>query len=152
MARQTAVKMLTGVAQSKTDAAARELGALTAEGQQLEHRLGLLLKYREDYEARFRQAVKNGLDKAGWENFHQFMDKLDAAIEQQRVGIAQFRARMSAGQEKWREERRKLESFDALSRRYEQTEARRAAVKEQREHDEHAAKAHNMKARSTTHE
>jgi flagellar protein FliJ len=140
MARQTAVRMLTDVAQNRTDAAARELGALMAQGKQLEEKLALLLKYRDDYQARFREAVKKGLDKAGWDNFHGFMDKLDAAIEQQQAGVAQLRKRMNAGETKWREARRTLESYDVLSRRYERTEARRLAQREQREQDEHATK------------
>jgi flagellar protein FliJ len=142
MATHSAVRMLADVAQNRTDAAARELGTLLAQGRELEEKLTLLLQYREDYEARFREALTNGLDAAGWENFRSFIDKLDAAIEQQRLCVSHFHQRRAAGEARWQEERRRLESFDALSRRYEQVQAVRAARSEQREQDEQAAKAH----------
>jgi flagellar protein FliJ len=142
MTRHSSVRLLTDVAQTRTDAAARELGVLAAQARALEEKLALLLQYREDYESRYRTAVRDGLDQAAWENFQSFMGKLDAAIEQQRLSVAQFRQRLSAGEARWREERRKLDSFDALSRRYEQSEAVRRARGEQREQDEHAAKVH----------
>lgn len=145
MRKNAAVTLLTDVARNRTDAAARELGALATQGRAAEDKLETLVRYRDDYRARFRAAIRKGLARVEWENFQQFLDRLDAAIEQQRGSVVQSRGQVSAGQAKWREERRKLESFNALARRHAAADARVTSRREQREHDEQSAKAHRAK-------
>lgn len=142
MTKKSAVILLSDVARNRTDEAARALGALNAQGRTLEEKLALLVRYRDDYRARFREAIGKGLGRAEWENYQHFLAKLDAAIDMQRTSIAQCQRDVSAGQAKWREERRKLESFNALARRRDAADARVASKREQREQDEHSAKLH----------
>src|SRR4026208_1932698 len=73
------------LARERNDTAAAQLGTLNTEAARAEAKLNLLLQYREEYRERYRVAVKNNLHSAGWQNFRDFLDKLDEAIEQQRA-------------------------------------------------------------------
>ena len=136
------LKMLLDLAQNRSDAAARRLGELNSREQEAEQKLRLLLGYRQDYQVRFQEFAKNGIDQAEWRNFREFMGKLDAAIAEQRKTVANSRNRMQAGRTDWHAQQRQLKSYDTLSQRQERAEILRAAKREQREQDEQTIKAH----------
>lgn len=141
MLTSSSLKMLLDVAQSWSDAAARRLGRLNSQEQEAEQKLRLLLGYRQDYQARFQETAKSGIDQAGWRNFRAFMGKLDAAITEQRKAVSNSRNSMQAGRDDWRAQQRKLKSFDTLSQRQERAEFLRAGKQEQREQDEQSIKS-----------
>lgn len=140
MAKNFSLQVLRDLAQRHTDAAARDLGLLHAQGQDLERQLQLLQQYREDYQARFRESLQRGMDPTGWRNFQEFMNRLDAAIAEQHEALAHSSHRIQAGQAEWRAQQRKLKSYDTLTQRHVRSEARRTGKLEQREQDEHASK------------
>jgi flagellar FliJ protein len=141
MATSFSLKMLLDLAQNQSDAAARRLGQLNSQEQGAEQKLRLLLAYRHDYQVRFQDLARNGIDQAGWRNFMAFMGRLDAAIAEQRKAVTTTRNCKEAGRNEWRAQQRKLKSFDTLSQRHKRAEFLRAAKHEQREQDEHAAKS-----------
>ena len=71
---------LLDLAQTRSDAAARRLGELNSRQQEAEQKLRLLLGYRQNYQARFQEFAKSGIEQTEWQNFLAFMGKLDAAI------------------------------------------------------------------------
>lgn len=145
MAQPSTLNKLVDLAQQKTDAAARNLALLNVSTLEAEHKLRLLLTYRDDYYTRFQQAAGNGIDQAAWRNFHAFMAKLDAAIAEQRNAVTDSKRGVQTGQREWQAEQQRLKSYDTLAQRNQRAEATRSARREQREQDEHTTNAFNNK-------
>lgn len=124
----------------RMDDAASKLGKLLASEQEVEKTYALLQQYREEYEARFRQAAQNGLSREEWGNYQFFLGRLDEAIAQQRALVEASKLRTVDGQKEWLDKRNRVKAFDALSQRHKAGEVRSEAKTEQREQDEHAAK------------
>jgi flagellar FliJ protein len=134
-------------AEREAEKSAARLGTLNQHKQQAEARLNLLLQYREDYLARFRNGMcANPLD-GGWRNFHDFMDKLDAAIAQQQAIVSQTQELMLRGQAEFRDHQRRVKAFDTLATRHQAAEVRRGNRAEQRALDELAAAVASRSAR-----
>ena len=54
MAKKSALDTLLELAQTRTDDAAKRLGALNAQGLDMEAKLALLVQYWQEYSARFQ--------------------------------------------------------------------------------------------------
>jgi len=124
----------------RMDDAAGKLGQLLASEQEVEKTFALLEQYREEYEARFRQAAQNGLTREEWGNYQSFLVRLDEAIAQQRALVEASKMRTVDGQKEWLDKRNRVKAFDTLSQRHKAGEVRNEAKTEQRDQDEHAAK------------
>ena len=107
-----------------------------------QERLDLLVKYREEYFARFRESIKTGIHATEWRNFQSFIGKLDRAIGQQKDVLERARARVVEEQQGVLRERRRLDSYDTLRDRALATEQVEEARRSQRASDEFAARAH----------
>lgn len=145
MVQPSSLKNLVDLAQKKSDSASQNLATLNVNEQNAEHKLRLLLSYRDDYYARFQKSAADGVDQIAWRNFHAFMSKLDEAIAEQRTAVTNSKNDVRSGQGALQAEQRRLKSFGTLVQRGERAEATRSARREQREQDEHAAKlsSHN---------
>ncbi|MBK6631492.1 MAG: flagellar export protein FliJ [Betaproteobacteria bacterium] len=124
----------------RMDDAASKLGQLLASEQEVGKTLALLEQYREEYEARFRQAAQNGLTREEWGNYQSFLGRLDDAIAQQRALVEASKQRTVDGQKEWLDKRNRVKAFDTLSQRHKDGEVRSEAKTEQRDQDELAAK------------
>lgn len=125
----------------RKDDAARKLGQLLASEQEVGKTLVLLEQYRDEYEARFRQAAQNGLSRDELGNYQSFLARLDEAIAQQRTLVETSKQRTVDGQREWLDKRNRAKAFDTLSQRHKASEAHSEAKTEQRSQDEHAAKS-----------
>ncbi|MDR2111882.1 MAG: flagellar export protein FliJ [Candidatus Accumulibacter sp.] len=130
--------------QDRADEATRNLARLIANEKEAKARLELLLGYREDYANRFREASKNGLTQREWHNFQQFLSRIDEAIEVQRGTVATQARNTAAGQQQWREQRKKLKAFDTLSARHFASENAKESKRDQKLQDEFAARSKNL--------
>jgi flagellar FliJ protein len=139
MQKASALETLIELAQTRTDDAARRLGALNAKDMDMQAKLALLTQYSDEYRARFQTLAQQGLTASDWRNYHAFLNKLDEAIAQQREALASLRQRVAAGEHDWRSAKRVLNSYDTLAQRKTRAESMRAARHEQRETDEHAS-------------
>jgi len=140
MSENFPLQRLLDLAHERTDDAARRLGELIGAEKEDDRKLALLLQYRDEYQARFMEAAREGIGPDEWRNFSAFIARLDDAIEQQQRIVAQARDRTVAGQQAWIAERNRLKAFDALSQRHQKQQARKEAKQDQRLTDEHAAK------------
>jgi flagellar FliJ protein len=145
MTPQTPLQTLIGLAQDDVDAAAQRLGRVQRERGEIEAQLQSLLQYRDEYHARFTNSAQNGMPAGNMRNFQAFIDTLDAAIEQQRRLLAAATARVEAAKPEWQRSKQKLGSYEVLQARSDATEAKRTARREQRDSDEHAARALRMR-------
>jgi flagellar protein FliJ len=141
MTKRSALDTLLELAQTRTDDAARRLGVLNTQGVDMETKLALLTEYWNEYSARFQISMQQGITAADWRNYQEFLNKLDAAIVQQREVLAATRQRVEAGQVAWQSAKRTLKSYDTLALRHAGAEMLRMARHEQKETDERASNA-----------
>ena len=124
------------LAEREAEKSAARLGTLNTQLQQVEAKLNLLLQYREDYLVRFRSGMSQDPHSTGWRNFHDFMDKLDAAITQQRTIVSHAHELMRKGQAEYCDRQRRVKAFDVLAVRHRDAENLRTGQAEQRTADE----------------
>ncbi len=143
MSKPFALQTVLDLMQDRSDAATQRLARLIAAEQSEQGKHTLLQQYRDEYSARFRLAVQDGLEQPQWRNFQRFLDRLDEAIEQQALVVRRQEAQTAAGQAEWQQQQVKLKAFAALAARHRTNEARHAARQEQKIQDEHAARSGN---------
>ncbi len=134
------LQTLLKLAQEGSDAAAVQLGVVNGHDRDMQKRLQLLLEYRSEYTARLSSVTQTGTHSIGWRNFREFIDKIDAAIEQQRELVAAAKREVQTGQIHWHQQQRRLKSFDTLSQRHRSAERKSEARQEQKEQDDCALK------------
>lgn len=136
MSRPFPLQALLDLARENCDAAAMRLGAINGHSREMQERLDLLLQYRSEYTARLASIAQTGMHSVGWRNFREFIDKIDAAIEQQRELAAAAIRDVERGQHQWQAQQRRLKSFDTLSQRHRSAELLGEARREQKEQDD----------------
>ena len=143
MSKPFALQTVLELMQTRSDASTQRLARLIAAEQSEKGKHALLKQYRDEYSARFRQAVQNGIGQPQWLNFQQFLDRLDEAIEQQAQVVRRHETQTVAGQLEWQQQQIKLKAFDALATRHRLQQARQETRQEQKVQDEHAARRGN---------
>ena len=136
MNKNFTLQPLLNMAQKKSEAAALKLGKLNQQQQAAQGKLETLLQYRKDYQLRFQEAAQNGMDQTGMRNFQDFLNRLDAAIAQQRTVIEQANHSVQNGRAELQDSQRKMKSFDTLLQRHNEAGKMQALKAEQRMHDE----------------
>ncbi len=117
MPSQLPLDMLINLAKESTDEAARLLGRLNAERTNAERQLSMLHDYRQDYLERLQQAMTSGMSASDCHNYQRFISTLDDAISQQQGVLRQADDNLAKGRLYWQQEKRKLNSYDALAQR-----------------------------------
>ena len=145
MATHSALETLIELATNQTDEAAKRLGRAIRACEDTEQKLALLLQYRDDYDARFKSGLANGISAAGYRNFQLFLDKLDTAIAGQQQIVNDAKRRILDERGAWQSCERKRMSFDTLATRAEQAEQRKENKRDQKLMDEFATRQANYK-------
>lgn len=140
MSRTFPLQSLLDLSNMRLDEATRRLGELIAGEQQASQRHGLLVQYREEYQARFVDAAKNGLTPREWQNYAAFLAKLDEAVGQASSAMQLTRNRTAAGQKEWLSKQGKVKAFDTLSDRYQSRLNYQEQRRDQKASDEFAAR------------
>ncbi|MCO4861168.1 flagellar export protein FliJ [Cupriavidus sp. WGlv3] len=140
MLKHSPLNTLADLAQTDTDAAARELGRLQGLRTQAELQLNQLTQYRQEYRERMQVVAAQGITSSRWQDFSRFLDSLDQAIRQQGAALAKAEADLLAGHNRWQHQKRRLNSFDTLIARAQAKQDQVAARREQRANDEYAAR------------
>ena len=140
MPQPTPLQMLIDLASQKSDERTKALGAALSRESSNETRLALLLDYKRDYLETFERAQRSGLTAPALVNFHHFLKKLDAAIEQQATVVRQSKAQTLAAREQLLQAERKRLSLVTLHDRRRAAERVTEARREQRGHDEISAR------------
>ena len=140
MTRQFPLQSLLDLSQLRLDEATRRLGELISGEQEATQRLDLLTQYRTEYQERFVAAAKIGLSPKEWQNFRDFLQKLDDAVNQAGMMASQSKQRTAAGQQEWLAKRGKVKAFDTLSQRHQSRLDYADNRQEQKLSDEHTAR------------
>lgn len=146
MANTFNLQPLVHLAKQKNDAATRKLGQLNQQQQSAQGKLDTLLQFRRDYQDKFQEAAKNGMDQHDLRNFQSFINRLDEAITQQRVVAEQAQRSVQSGRSELTETQRRMKSFDTLAQRHVEAEKKLESKAEQKIQDEHSGRfaAHKM--------
>lgn len=140
------LRPLVNLAHQMNDAAAKRFGHLNQQQQAAQAKLEALLQYRKDYQARFQEAARNGMNQTDMRNFQDFMQRLDEAIAQQHAATELALNSVRVGRDELQDAQRKLKSFDALEQRHVEQERKLAARTEQRQQDEYSGRHATLKA------
>ncbi len=152
MIKPFSLQPLVHLAQQKNDAATKNFGQLNQRQQAAQTKLDTLLQYRKDYQARFQEAVQNGMSQSDLRNFQNFIQRLDEAIAQQRNANEQALNSVQTGRNDLQDTQRKMKSFDTLEQRHLENEKKLAAKSEQRQQDEHTGRSAALKAMTAQNE
>ncbi len=146
MSARFPLQILLDRAQEDLDNAAKHLGQAQRDRSAAQEQLDALMRYRDEYHARFAVDAQAGMPAGSMRNFQSFIDTLDAAIGQQRRIVAAADARLDAARPEWQARKRTLGSYEILQARGAAQDEQRAAKREQRDADEHSAKVLRMRA------
>nr|AAS45445.1 putative flagellar protein FliJ [Burkholderia pseudomallei] len=146
MAQSFPLQLLLERAQDVLVSAAKQLGRAQRERTDAQPQLDALMRFLDEYRVRFAEFAQSGMPAGNWRNFQAFLDTLVAAIEQQRRVLAAAQTRIDAARPEWQAKKRTLGSYEILQARGARQDAQRAAKREQRDADEHAAKVLRMRA------
>lgn len=128
--------MLTHLARDARDKAGQLLAKERQTEQQTQAQLQTLHRYRAEYSERLQAAMHKGIDPASMYNYQQFLASLDAALARARQALADQEQRVAKTQENWRQEQRKLSSYDTLTSRRQLEAQRRDNRQEQKTNDD----------------
>lgn len=145
MAKHSALDTLIELATTQTDEAAKRLGLAVRACEDTEQKLGMLMQYREDYEARFRTGLSSGMTTMGYRNFQLFLEKLDTAIAGQQQIVDNAKRRIAEERGAWQTAERKRMSYGTLAARKETIEQRKENKRDQKLMDEYATRLANYK-------
>lgn len=140
MSKPFPLQTLLDLSQKRMDDATRRLGELLASEQEATTRLDLLQQYRDEYQNRFMDATKNGINRKEIDNYRIFLGRLDDAIGQARQIVEQTKWRTSQGQQDWLDKRGRVKAFDTLSQRHQTRQNHMENRKEQKLLDEHVTR------------
>lgn len=136
MVKSSTMETLISLATEEVEKAAVALGHTIKAGAEAEQKLTLLLQYREDYIGRFQENRKTGLSARDYQNYHNFIDKLDEAISGQQKVVKAAQERIDAAKAVWQECEKKRASYETLQKRADMKEMKKANKREQKEADE----------------
>ncbi len=142
MAEKFRLQTLLDLSNLRMDESAKKLGTLLAGERAAAERLQLLSSYRDEYNERFLGAAKTGLRPEEWQNYRNFLDRLDEAIGQAKEMLKLSQRQTQMGQEDWLDKRGKVKAYDTLALRHEQRQQYGEMKAEQKLSDEHAARGH----------
>ena len=139
MKRSKKLEPVVHLKQKASHEALLKLGEVNSLLQKEQQQLDDLIRYREEYLARFRQEdpmvmnAKKALELRG------FLIQLDQAIDAQREQVGRNQQRVKQQQASWLDARSKEQAVNSLVKRYQIIEAQKEAKREQHSTDEHAA-------------
>jgi flagellar FliJ protein len=145
MAPSFSLQPLLDLSRFQLDEAARQLGELIAGEQEASKRHSLLVTYREEYQARFLEAAKNGLGRSEWNNYSNFLARIDDAIIQAALSVALTQQRTLAGQQNWIGRQGRVKAFNTLAERHYAQVTTQEQRAYQKSSDEHTARRHSEK-------
>lgn len=139
--QNTALDTLIGLTRDALDQATKLLADERRTQQQVQQQLQLLSQYRLEYGRRLQQTMQQGIDPASLLNYRAFLSSLDNAVVQAHQAVYSQQQKVDNRQQQWREERRRLHSYDTLLERRRTAAELTANRAEQKANDEYGARA-----------
>ncbi|AIR00941.1 flagella biosynthesis chaperone FliJ [Pluralibacter gergoviae] len=145
MTQHGALNTLKTLAEQEVDSAARLLGEMRRGCQQAEEQLTMLMNYQLEYQTGLNGDMAQGIASLRWQNYQQFIQTLETAIEQHRRQLIQWQNKVEQALGAWREKKQRLQAWQTLQER--QASAARLAENrlDQKKMDEFAQRAGQRK-------
>lgn len=137
--RSQRFKPIHHLAQQSEDVAAQTLGKIQRELSQHHEKLSELMKYYQDYQARFNEQAANGMSVVQVQSYQKFISQLEVAIQQQKEHIVRVSEACDSSRADWTSERQKTQVLEKVMIRYEKKEQQDLNREEQRKNDEFVA-------------
>lgn len=136
--RLTPIKKL---AENKAKAAAQALAECIEIDKIESQKLQQLQQYRLEYLVSMEAKIQQGVQATTLVQYHQFLSKLDLAIEQQRNVLKQNNIQLENCQNQWRDKRGKAKAIDQVMEKMAVNEEKILLKKESAQSDEMSTQA-----------
>ncbi|ATM96312.1 flagellar biosynthesis chaperone [Yersinia frederiksenii] len=117
MKNQSPLVTLCELAQKAVEQASTQLGQARLSYQNAEQQLTMLLTYQDEYRVRLNDTLSNGMASSSWQNYQQFIQTLEQAIDQHRNQLAQWNVKVEQAVKHWQEKQQRLNAFETLQER-----------------------------------
>ena len=142
MREQSPLVTLRELAQTAAEQAAVQLAQVRQSHQQMEQQLNMMIGYQDEYRVRLNQTLNvGGMSSASWQNYQQFLKTLELTIEQHKQQLRHWQAQLDLATEHWREKQQRLNAFETLEQRAEDSRKRQLDRIEQKQMDEYAQRS-----------
>jgi flagellar FliJ protein len=146
MASEFRLQVLLDVAESRLEAATRDLQRLRSIWNEAQGKLDQLEAYRVEYSSALQAKLAEGLAAHQLKDYRVFLDKIARAMEAQREEVRRRRQAWEAEHARWLRLRQRQQALAVLAERHRVAEAAREARREQKEQDEFASRGGNKPA------
>ncbi len=140
-------RLLKELVQREEDEAAERMGACNRRQREAQEKLALLERFRDEYEERLRQALRDDASPELILNHRRFLARLDDALILQREELARCAQRLEEAHRAWQAVRTRRRAFEVLEARADAEALAQAQRLAQKMLDEHASQKHLRRAR-----
>lgn len=142
MREQSPLVTLRELAQTAAEQAAIQLAQVRQSHQQMEQQLNMLIGYQDEYRVRLNETLNlGGMSSASWQNYQQFLKTLELTIEQHKQQLRHWQEQLDLATDQWREKQQRLNAFETLEQRAEDSRKRHLNRIEQKQMDEYAQRS-----------
>ncbi|MEQ4922405.1 flagellar export protein FliJ [Proteus hauseri] len=142
MREQSPLVTLRELAQTAAEQAAIQLAQVRQSHQQMEQQLNMLIGYQDEYRVRLNETLNlGGMSSASWQNYQQFLKTLELTIEQHKQQLRHWQEQLDLATDQWREKQQRLNAFETLEQRAEDSRKRHLDRIEQKQMDEYAQRS-----------
>ncbi|MDU2939952.1 flagellar export protein FliJ [Superficieibacter sp. 1612_C1] len=145
MTQNSALATLKDLAEKEVDNAALRLGEMRRGCQQAQEQLQMLMNYQDEYQSSLNTDMSHGIGSQRWQNFQQFIQTLEKAIDQHRQQLAQWNHKVDQALGVWREKKQRLQAWQTLSDRQDSAALLAENRLDQKRMDEFAQRATQRK-------
>ncbi|MRS16253.1 flagella biosynthesis chaperone FliJ [Enterobacteriaceae bacterium RIT691] len=117
MTQHGALATLKELAEKDVDSAALQLGEMRRGCQQAEEQLKMLMDYQLEYQNNLNDTMSQGMASLRWQNYQQFIQTLEKAIDQHRQQLLQWNRKVEQALSAWREKKQRLQAWQTLQDR-----------------------------------
>lgn len=117
MGQSTALETLHGLAEKEVENAALRLGEMRKGFQQAEEQLNMLINYQFEYSANLNNSMSQGIASIRWQNYQQFIQTLEKAIDQHRQQLSTWTNKVDQALNFWQEKQKRLQAWQTLRER-----------------------------------
>ena len=136
MSDTSALDTLVELTKEVLDNAALRLAKSRRSEHQAREYLSTLQNYRHEYAKELQKLMRKGIDSMTRGNYRSFLNSLDQAIEQANRSVKEQETNVNLNQTHWKDQYVKLNSFETLISRRQQSAKLAASRVEQRQADE----------------
>jgi len=137
--RSERFKPIHNIAQQREDVAAQTLGRMQRELASHNLKLSELVKYYQDYIARFNEQAVKGMSVVQVQSYQNFISQLETAIAEKKKHISRISEACDSSRADWTVERQKSQVLEKVIIRYQKQERQAFNKQEQRRTDEFVA-------------